>query len=299
MEPNRQFEPPRIPTQALLVSAAALVVPSLATLFLGDVLGVYETLLWLVALVPAFVLAYHRGWRGVLAAVALGLLVLAVVHVLAASMGRTPERGPLFVGVVLVFVGTGVGVAILAELIHRERTRAEAAALTDALTGIPNRRYAELVLPREFAGAQRGRELTVVLFDLDHFKGFNDRFGHAAGDDALRRFAQVLMGNTRTMNLSARWGGEEFIAILSSTPDTGAQVFAERVRESLARNQPAEGPLTVTAGIAQWGEGMSTAEELLSAADQALYEAKSAGRDRVGVYGAEPGGASDSPASPD
>ena len=268
----------------LLLSAVALTVPALGTLLWAESLGVYEELFWLMVLVPAFLLAYHRGWRGVLAAVALGLVALTLVHAVASTMGRHLERGPLFWGVVLAIVGTGVGVATLAELIHRDRARAESAALTDALTGIPNRRYAELMLPREFAGARRGRELTLVLFDLDHFKRFNDQYGHAAGDDALRRFAEVLTVNTRSMNFSARWGGEEFIAILSSTPDEGAQVFAGRVREALAANQPAQGQLTVTAGIAQYRSEMTSVQDLLQAADTALYEAKAAGRDRVGVF---------------
>lgn len=290
MEPNRQFDRPGVSGQTLLLSAVALVIPAIVTLFFAERVGVYEPFLWLLALVPAFLLAYHRGSRGVLAAMGLGMATLILVQLVASSAQRSPERGPLFIGVVLAFLGTGAGIAILAELIHRERSRAESAALTDALTGIPNRRLAELVLPREFAGAQRGRDMTVVLFDLDHFKGFNDQYGHAAGDEALRRFAEVLMANTRTMNLSARWGGEEFIGILSSTPETGAMVFAERVRDSLAENQPAVGTVTVTAGVAGFRAGMKAPHELLEAADHALYQAKAAGRDRVGLFRPDPDG---------
>lgn len=296
MEPQRQFARPRVPFAWLLFSSVAVAIPAVGTLFLAGVLGDYEPLLWLLALVPAFLLAYSRGWRGVAAAMGLALGFLFLVQMAATALGRSPDRGPLFIGVLLAFVGTGIGVAVLAELIHRERSRAEAAALTDALTGIPNRRYAELVLPLEFAGAQRGRELSIVLFDLDRFKGYNDRHGHAAGDEALRQFAAVLQDNTRAMNLSARWGGEEFIAILSSTSDTGAVVFAQRVRHALSRTPPLAGPLTVTAGVAQYAAGMSSPIDLLEAADQALYQAKRAGRDGVAVYRPERGSQASPPA---
>lgn len=274
-----------------MMSYLAVAIPAVGTLFFAGALGDYEILLWLLALVPAFYMAYHRGWRGVVAAVMLALAVLLLVQLLALGLDRPLRRGPLFVGVLLSFAGVAVGVGILAEMIHRERRRAESAALTDALTGIPNRRFAELMLPRDFAGAKRGRHLSIVLFDLDDFKAYNDLYGHAAGDEALRRFAQVLVENTRAMNLSARWGGEEFISLLSSTTVEGAVVFAERVRAALAEYQPDRGTLTVTAGVAGYGEAMTSPKDLLSAADDALYRAKTGGRDQVGVHDADKPGA--------
>jgi diguanylate cyclase (GGDEF)-like protein len=283
MEEMRQFQRPDIPIRPLLLAFGALLVPSVVTLFFSDFFGPYEALLWLSALIPAFLLAYYRGWRGVAMAMAIGMGVLVLVQVATLVLGRSIERDALFVGVITACIGIGLGLGILSELIHRERDRAQAAALTDPLTGIPNRRYADLALAREFAGARRGRVLTLVLFDLDHFKAFNDRHGHRAGDDALRGFASVLMENTRQMNLSARYGGEEFLAILSSTPDTGAEVFARRVREGLTASQPEAGPLTVSAGIAQYRSDMSSPEDLMEAADRALYDAKTGGRDRIAV----------------
>lgn len=283
MEETRQFQRPAIPIRPLLLAFGALLVPSVVTLFFSESFGPYEALLWLSALIPAFLLAYYRGWRGVAMAMAVGMAVLMLVQVATLVLGRSIERDALFVGVITACIGIGIGLGILSELIHRERDRAQAAALTDPLTGIPNRRYADLALAREFAGARRGRVLTLVLFDLDHFKAFNDRYGHRAGDQALRSFASVLMANTRQMNLSARYGGEEFLAILSATHDTGAEVFARRVREGLAAAPPEAGPLTVSAGIAQYRSGMSSPEDLMEATDRALYQAKMSGRDRVAV----------------
>jgi len=282
-----QFERPEIPLRSLVLSFAVLAVPAFVTLFLAQPFGDYESLLWLTALVPAFLLAYYRGWRGVATAMSIGMAVLVSVQILTLVFDRAVERGTLFGGVLAAYLGIGVGLGVLAELIHRERNRAETAALTDALTRIPNRRYADLILPREFAGAQRGRDFTVCLFDLDHFKAYNDEHGHRAGDEALRRFAGVLMANTRTMNLSARYGGEEFIALLSSTPDTGALVFANRVREQIAQSPPEAGPITVSVGVAQYQPEMSHPRELVEAADQALYRAKAEGRDTVVVAGAD------------
>jgi diguanylate cyclase (GGDEF)-like protein len=288
MEPAKQFRKPDIPLWSVLLSFAALGVPAVVTLFFAEFFGDYEVLLWLMALVPAFMLAYYRSWKGVATALAAGMATLSLVQVILLLTGSSLERGALFGGVLFAYVGIGLGLGLLAELIHRERIRAETAALTDSLTGIPNRRYAELMLPREFAGAQRGRDFTVVLFDLDHFKSYNDRHGHRAGDEALQVFAQALMANTRTMNLSARIGGEEFLALLSSTPDTGAEVFARRTQDDLAASPPPAGPITVSAGIAQYHAGMKTKEDLLEAADRALYQAKSDGRNRI-VIAPRPG----------
>ena len=183
-----------------------------------------------------------------------------------------------------------------AEIMSRDRDRVEGMALTDALTGLPNWRHAQLVLGAEFAAAKRGRPLVVVVFDLDRFKDFNDRYGHGRGDEALRVFGEVLRDNTRAMHrsarvgsgggefLSARVGGEEFLCIQGGSNVDGATVFVDRVREDLRRRELGDAePLTVSAGIAAYHDGFDSAENLITAADGALYEAKRSGRDRVCV----------------
>ena len=147
-------------------------------------------------------------------------------------------------------------------------------SLTDPLTGLPNRRQLERDLAREFSAAQRGRRLAVLMFDLDGFKEYNDRFGHVAGDEALRRFSRALAEQSRAMNPAARYGGDEFIALLTDTDDAGATTFIERLRLAFPG---LDGPLGLgfSAGYAMFNPLMSTPEDLVAAADRALYEAKS------------------------
>ena len=154
-------------------------------------------------------------------------------------------------------------------------------SMTDPLVQLPNRRQLDLFLEREFAAATRGRELSFVLFDLDHFKEYNDTYGHREGDDALVLFARVLREETRSMNLAARYGGEEFAAILSGTGKTGGRLHAERVRRRVL--DETGGRLSVSAGVAEYRPEMQSPIELVVAADRALYRAKTEGRNRVCV----------------
>lgn len=150
-----------------------------------------------------------------------------------------------------------------------------ALSLTDPLTGLPNRRHLDVHMEREVAAAQRGRELMAVIFDVDHFKTFNDRHGHLAGDQALRAFADILQEENRAMNLVARYGGDEFVSILSDSVDDGAERYVGRVRARVASHPFLRNTgLGVSWGVAIFHEGMSRGEDLLRAADQDLYRNK-------------------------
>ncbi|MEO5509532.1 MAG: sensor domain-containing diguanylate cyclase, partial [Longimicrobiales bacterium] len=146
-------------------------------------------------------------------------------------------------------------------------------SLTDPLTGLANRRQFDKDLSREFGAAKRGRLLVAIMFDLDGFKEYNDKCGHLAGDSALRRFAQALTISTRTQNTAARYGGDEFIALLTDANRAGARVFIERVRDLFPGPEAPETDcdLSVSAGIAEYTSSMKTAEELVEAADRELY----------------------------
>ncbi|MEZ4393081.1 MAG: diguanylate cyclase [Polyangiales bacterium] len=158
-------------------------------------------------------------------------------------------------------------------------------ASTDMLTGLANRRIATEALSRELESRdRRPRAVGVALVDVDFFKRINDRHGHSSGDRALQHVAQVLLNTARTGDLFARWGGEEFLVLLSNVSDEGARVAAERIRRALAA-QPVEleggtaVPLTVSVGVALGrGRGM---DAVLEAADAALYAAKARGRNQV------------------
>jgi diguanylate cyclase (GGDEF)-like protein len=167
-------------------------------------------------------------------------------------------------------------------------------SLRDALTGLYNRRYAEETFEREIARAKReASAVSVLMLDLDHFKRFNDDFGHDAGDTALREAATVFVESVRTSDVVSRVGGEEFLVLLPGASLEATLRKSEAIREKLkglellhrGRRLP---PMTFSAGAATFPANGDTPEALLRAADTALYEAKRAGRDRTVAAGAPP-----------
>jgi diguanylate cyclase (GGDEF)-like protein len=166
--------------------------------------------------------------------------------------------------------------------------RARVDAVTDGLTGLYNQRYFKQRLGEEVArAAEQGRPLALLFCDLDHFKDYNDRFGHSAGDAALRAVANVLLRSVRQVDLAARYGGEEFTVVLIDTPAHRAAEVAERIREGVAALELDDGEckLTVSIGVAAYPRDAALAEELIDKADWAMYLGKRRGRDRVVVFG--------------
>lgn len=151
-----------------------------------------------------------------------------------------------------------------------------ALSLTDPLTDLPNRRHLDLHLRREVAAARRGRPVCVVLFDLNDFKVHNDRLGHIVGDQILRHFGRILSSETRAMNLAARYGGDEFITVLTDIPRSGAENHAKRVEQRVAIHpELSRHGLTVSYGIAEFDPvKMFEVEDLVAEADRNLYRAK-------------------------
>lgn len=174
--------------------------------------------------------------------------------------------------------------------LKRCRDLLEAQSLLDGLTGIANRRRLQQFLDQAWPLCQRRKEpLAVALMDVDHFKAYNDHFGHLAGDDCLRQLAQALRPwQRRPLDLLARYGGEEFVLVMAATDRDGALAVAEQLRQAvtaLALPHPGSsvGPwLSLSVGVAvQIPAPDQTYPALLAAADQALYRAKREGRDRV------------------
>jgi two-component system cell cycle response regulator len=164
--------------------------------------------------------------------------------------------------------------------------RLQQAALTDPLTGLPNRRYAMERLEQEWAATSRTqRPLTCMVVDVDEFKQINDSYGHDSGDVVLRQVATVLRKEARAEDVICRLGGEEFLVICPDTPLGAGLHMAERLRLGVARARAANGAITHTAtvsiGVCQREAGMNHMDELIKAADNALYDAKRAGRNRV------------------
>ena len=163
-------------------------------------------------------------------------------------------------------------------------------ALTDGLTGLPNRRSVDDTLKRMCAQAGRAASpLSVVLFDLDHFKQINDLFGHEKGDEVLAAVAAVIESGVRASDFAGRHGGEEFILLLPDTDRDSAVVVADKLRQSIAAIEVGgvSRPITASLGVAASPEDAAEPALLLRAADRALYLAKARGRNRVETLGAE------------
>lgn len=161
-------------------------------------------------------------------------------------------------------------------------------AIRDQLTGLFNRRYFDEAIAAEVARASRyGRDLSIIFLDVDFFKKYNDNYGHQHGDMVLRTISRIIKLKIRAIDIATRYGGEEFVVILPETPKDGAYAVAEKIRQSVAetaakalgsKNATA---VTVSAGVASLGQDATDVHQLIAKADQALFEAKRAGRNAV------------------
>jgi diguanylate cyclase (GGDEF)-like protein len=163
-------------------------------------------------------------------------------------------------------------------------------SICDPLTGLFNRRYMEESLEREFSRANRNKStVAIVMMDLDHFKQFNDTFGHQAGDALLRTLGDFLKRNTRGQDIACRYGGEEFALVLTDSNLAGALHRAEVLRQQVKQLSVEYagqllGAVSVSMGVAVFPDHGATIGDVLRASDQALYSAKREGRDRVTTW---------------
>ena len=187
----------------------------------------------------------------------------------------------------VVTVGEGIKLS-LSNLKLREIMREQ--ATHDPLTGLFNRRYLDDTLPRELNHARRqNTQICIAMLDIDHFKHFNDTFGHEAGDLMLRELGHVLRENIRKSDIACRFGGEEFVLVLLDSPLEASRQHLEKICTHVKELQiryrdQLLGTMTLSVGIVEALRHNLTADELLRAADEALYAAKHAGRDRIVVF---------------
>jgi diguanylate cyclase (GGDEF)-like protein len=194
-------------------------------------------------------------------------------------------RHPKFEKRLLTTIGDLGGIALLNNDLMEDQKRK---ANSDGLTGLINKRYLKDLLGEAIHKAEvQQSPVSVFLFDLDHFKRLNDKYGHLTGDRVLQGTAEVLRRTVRDGDIAARWGGEEFLVILPGTPKEGAWLAAEKVRKSLEIQvfQDEDGKpvtkVTLSGGVATFPEDGRQQSELVAAADKALYRAKQAGRNRI------------------
>jgi diguanylate cyclase (GGDEF)-like protein len=224
-------------------------------------------------------LSQRYMWFGAL----IGLSAPSALFLFAITTNRNPD---LYWLSIVLAVGGAIVFALLGRMIGTRDEALEELSDTDALTGLSNRRSFDRRLDLELSRTWRyGVKNALVMIDLDHFKILNDRFGHRAGDEVLRRVAAILDSEKRAGDLVVRYGGEEFAAILSDTTISEAINWAERARQRIAacRITWEASNLTVTAsfGIAGAASWAVTKEQLIESADQMLYAAKGRGRNTV------------------
>lgn len=280
-----------------VAAVGSLILSRLAWHFrFGDPLGEHLLLLagghyWAVGIliVGGFITLGYRG--GLVTGVATFLFsgALATYEILGCFLAAGEQchnwiylaRVHLFFAVLLALTSAGT---YLRERTWSAFTRAETLqhwANTDPLCGLSNRRSADRFLATEAALADRyQRPLTIILIDIDEFKGINDDHGHKVGDLVIQGFADILSSTVREVDLAARWGGDEFLVATPGVDLRSARHAAERCRRAIERAPIAGVPVTVTVGIAEYRPGKGT-DDAINRADAMLYRAKAAGRNRV------------------
>lgn len=211
------------------------------------------------------------------------LVSIVVIHV-ASERLASPESG-VYALLFDQWCGVFVQVGYLAMVSERAHVRISRLADTDPLTGLPNRRGLAAALDRRAAAQNRGLSCAILLIDIDHFKAINDTYGHEGGDRVLAEVAARLQGGMRAGDIVARWGGEEFLAVVERADGAAAVTVAERLREAVSgRAFPLEGcpiAVTVSIGASVVAAGEVKIEAAVARADTALYAAKKGGRNRA------------------
>lgn len=246
-----------------------------------------NTLQWMPVLYVAAFVLFHRWQPVIIGCVVFVMSLLApfVPMLLRDDLVWEPTVAALLINAYMAHFLMLLSLSLVAYMNKRlDHVSAHArlmedAAYTDGLTGVANRRGIERLLRSD--GVSLVQPVALLLFDLDHFKRVNDQFGHATGDEVLVSAAQLIKSQLRASDTVYRWGGEEFLVVANATTLEAGQLLAERVRQAVAASHhPVAGTLTVSAGVRSW-TGEQLLAEALRLADEALYRAKSQGRNQV------------------
>jgi diguanylate cyclase (GGDEF)-like protein len=270
-----------------VISCAVILHTALAVYLVGWSAGFQN---YLMAAIPFAV--FNHQWRmRTLFGVTGGVLALyCLLYAVAARVQPVPIdpwfiEGILYLNAVVVFTALGVTSYFFREASRETERHVENLANTDPLTQVPNRRRLWELLELERLRSERsGRTFVIALADIDHFKKFNDSYGHHCGDAVLAHVATVMRASLRRTDMMGRWGGEEFLFILPETPLTGALEVLEKVRRCVEEVPCRFGDqsyhVTITFGAAHFGR-KQTLDRCIREADDALYQGKEQGRNRV------------------
>ncbi|MFA5801693.1 MAG: GGDEF domain-containing protein [Thermoleophilia bacterium] len=284
-KPHRKISRPQIAVNGLDIRGAnrrlrVLALVCASFFFLWVSLKVFaQADLWPLLAAPILLSAWFFYEVGVLVALALTALLLIQTSF--------DKSGPMMVSL-FTFTVIGLGLAWGQRRQKRLHRRVLRSSLTDSLTGLYNYGYFMEELERELHRADRyGGSVTLVMFDVDHFKLFNDRFGHNAGNEALKAVAAMLKRQKRESDVVARFGGEEFVIVLPGDEAAGIET-ATRLRQAISQLKiPVGGgattEITVSAGVCCYPKGAGSKQELLDRVDQLLYLSKKSGRNKVSV----------------
>ena len=270
----------------LLVFLFGFGVPVAGTLTVRAGLPGLPAGLWTVALLPVVWVAVSRGLlRSLLAALA-GAGVLAATYWVGLRFGLTAEPVPAWPMLLAAWAAAALLAAVAGGAYGSGQRRASRLlTLIDPVTGLPNRRHADLFLAHEFAVAELGRPLAMLLLDIDRFKSYIASSGEAAGQALLRAVGGILRQNTRSANLSAHWEDDRFACLLVGATPEGALMYARRLQDQLRASAGVATIPSVSMGAACYDPEMRSIEDLVRAADSALIQAKRDGGDRIRIHG--------------
>jgi putative two-component system response regulator len=265
-----------VPKAALFLSLAAFVVPLVgATVFDAGLLP------WIAALIPAFLLSYYKGWAGSAATLATGMALIPVWVLILWWLGRPEPSWDRVLLLVTLYLVVCVGLGVVTEALHRARRSAERGALTDAVTGLPNRQHLEVLLSAAIGSARASRSsLSVLMLDVDQFELLVDTHGREAGDGVMAALADLLRSRAGPDWLCARSGEHALVAVLPRTSAGDATRVGESLRAAIDGLGLRWQPLKVSAGVATVGGSVKSAERLLAIAEAAVRSA-AAERERV------------------
>jgi diguanylate cyclase (GGDEF)-like protein/PAS domain S-box-containing protein len=270
----------------ILISAIGFGVPIAGTLTVRPGLPGLPAGLWTVALVPVIWAAISRGFlRSALVAV-LGAALLAGTYVTGLRYGLTVAPAPPWPLQLSAWAAAALLCVAAGGAFGSSRRRAgRLLSLTDPVTGLPNRRHAELFLQHEFAVAELGRPMAMLLLDVDRFRSYVASSGEAAGQALLRAVGGILRQNTRNANLSAHWADDRFACLLVGANPEGALMYARRLQDHLRASAGVATIPSVSIGAACYDPEMRSTSDLVGAAESALVQAKRDGGDRIRIHG--------------